>query len=740
VIPPLVLKTKKDLLKNLSISNLMDHHKFVSEMTPSEIVKIVRFAMTYPQSNLPDLKKSILERLDEIGKNFHLYELIVLSRFVNRRSDTINSLIRDSISGDSLKKLSVPDLIYLIQVRSDLVASELGSRELTGYEVATVLNEFKKIPTSNLDSCLGRLTRKIKSLKLSPRDIALIANGVCERGDLNILDTISNMAKTRIDEFSPQGLVMLVHAFVKAGAHTQHADLVLKVCEIAKERIFDFRAPKTVGIFLFSLGKSELEIHSNLVTSFADLIKRDIQSYDWHTISCVCYGLSRLRFFSDSKLWQIIADEVVYRGTEKRFSKQTKRVTAQDVAMIAKAFSRLKNGSDDQLSHVLYKLLQKVECEDKSALIELLDSFTRIPSRGKTVSVWAQKSLSPIIAKLSPVELVSALRSVGKLGISSQRVHEELLQAAHRGISDPKLRIQAAMHLGKLGMYDASFFKKTGKIVSINLRSLDLDFLIYSLFAFSEVNHRDESLNSRLVFAIRNQLENRSDIEPRFLSTLWLACSRLRISDETLYELMMGKVFESIDKFDAERPIANTLFAVATSLGCEDYKDEAGWVRSVAPALLDKLPTKLSVEGIRQLQIFAITMKDRSEVLERVSGINTFDSNIPSIEQSSGAHREISKLLTRLNLDHRNEATIGPFSLDIFVQDANVIVEVDGPHHFFRDSVLRTSSSVLKHKLLTSMGYRLIHIPYHEWLQCDTESKKLAYCSDLVARIKTTEN
>ncbi|CDJ41545.1 Chromosome III, complete sequence, related, partial [Eimeria tenella] len=50
------------------------------------------------------------------------------------------------------------------------------------------------------------------------------------------------------------------------------------------------------------------------------------------------------------------------------------------------------------------------------------------------------------------------------------------------------------------------------------------------------------------------------------------------------------------------------------------------------------------------------------------------------------------------------------------LRGAAVVVEVDGPQHFYRDSFHWNSSSKLKHHLLTRLGYRVAHIPYYEVL------------------------
>eukprot|EP00438_Fugacium_kawagutii_P026836 Skav224733 [mRNA] locus=scaffold699:602030:602986:- [translate_table: standard] len=77
--------------------------------------------------------------------------------------------------------------------------------------------------------------------------------------------------------------------------------------------------------------------------------------------------------------------------------------------------------------------------------------------------------------------------------------------------------------------------------------------------------------------------------------------------------------------------------------------------------------------------------------------------------------------------------------LDMLIGE-RVVVEVDGPSHFYRETNTRTASSLLKDQLLRAMGFRVKHLPYQEWQQCGTAVKRTMYCSafwkDVVAASK----
>ena len=48
-------------------------------------------------------------------------------------------------------------------------------------------------------------------------------------------------------------------------------------------------------------------------------------------------------------------------------------------------------------------------------------------------------------------------------------------------------------------------------------------------------------------------------------------------------------------------------------------------------------------------------------------------------------------------------------------KDRPIAIEVDGPSHFYVNTTKYTAYTKLKHRLLTRMGYKVLHVPYFEW-------------------------
>lgn len=152
------------------------------------------------------------------------------------------------------------------------------------------------------------------------------------------------------------------------------------------------------------------------------------------------------------------------------------------------------------------------------------------------------------------------------------------------------------------------------------------------------------------------------------------------------------------------------------------------------------------------------------------------ETNIELSLSTSKIQRDVSAAFNRIGFKHIEEHTISmqemvveygvnfaPQQLDILSIDiANVpekiAIEVDGPAHFINlidnvdendygstkapngkleyqfqwtgDRQMMNGSTSLKHRLLESLGWRVIHIPFWEWYQMGSDEEQGEYCRD----------
>ncbi|KEG04773.1 RAP protein, putative [Plasmodium vinckei vinckei] len=60
----------------------------------------------------------------------------------------------------------------------------------------------------------------------------------------------------------------------------------------------------------------------------------------------------------------------------------------------------------------------------------------------------------------------------------------------------------------------------------------------------------------------------------------------------------------------------------------------------------------------------------------------------------------------------------------IFADNRPIAIEVDGPSHFYANSNRYTTYTKLKHRILTKLGYNVIHISYFDWRKLRNKSER----------------
>ena len=105
--------------------------------------------------------------------------------------------------------------------------------------------------------------------------------------------------------------------------------------------------------------------------------------------------------------------------------------------------------------------------------------------------------------------------------------------------------------------------------------------------------------------------------------------------------------------------------------------------------------------------------------------------------RTSDLHKEVSRLLKQINIDHENEYYIPELKskVDIKISNKNkkgkvILLEIDGPSHFQSDNLKDDKSKVeklqskMRKRHLKAIGYHVITIPYYEWDQLNKNMKE----------------
>ncbi|CRG93569.1 RAP protein, putative [Plasmodium gallinaceum] len=229
----------------------------------------------------------------------------------------------------------------------------------------------------------------------------------------------------------------------------------------------------------------------------------------------------------------------------------------------------------------------------------------------------------------------------------------------------------------------------------------------------------------------------------------------------------------------------------------ELFKNELNLFFNLIYILNEKYRQKISLISVYQLQIVDLYLRAIfSNYFQFPIYLKNFFFKCRSVKLniddyiilSSKTHRNISKFLNLVGISHRSEVQFGPYQLDIVVDflqnkkkmfdvnslennssdnsdnviykskrlekelvikkenenknvviekllNKNILIEVDGISHFYKESFSRTLNSIIKDFILKKFGWNIIHIPYQEWNQCFNFKKKLLYCIHILKYI-----
>ncbi|CAE7948790.1 slx1, partial [Symbiodinium sp. KB8] len=137
----------------------------------------------------------------------------------------------------------------------------------------------------------------------------------------------------------------------------------------------------------------------------------------------------------------------------------------------------------------------------------------------------------------------------------------------------------------------------------------------------------------------------------------------------------------------------------------------------------------------------------------------------PELRGESAFADEVSQVARNISWHHRAEVEVGPYMLDFAAVSTDghdqenppdgwdenkpgrslarycVAVEADGPTHFYRPHGKPwhwTSTSKLRHRLLSAMRIRVAHVPFFDWLQLEGLAQKEAYLTELLLKVHSS--
>ncbi len=173
---------------------------------------------------------------------------------------------------------------------------------------------------------------------------------------------------------------------------------------------------------------------------------------------------------------------------------------------------------------------------------------------------------------------------------------------------------------------------------------------------------------------------------------------------DNFFQGIISACFAQLDTFNCQA-MCNTLYSLALLESVSAKTNSLELVGALFSRVLPLLQTLQEVHQVVMASVWFGTLMPRS-LLRR------FDREARAVNRVSQLEQRVANAIA---CEHMCSHWIEPLltTVDIFIEQTNTIVQVDGPHHFMRDGQ-RDASTNFVTQLLVHLGYTVIRVDYRE--------------------------
>lgn len=118
---------------------------------------------------------------------------------------------------------------------------------------------------------------------------------------------------------------------------------------------------------------------------------------------------------------------------------------------------------------------------------------------------------------------------------------------------------------------------------------------------------------------------------------------------------------------------------------------------------------------------------DAEEKVIRLGRSKRFNQKITSLFQ-----KEVARLLVGTGLNWVREYRLDMYTLDAVLIDQKVVLEIDGPSHFSRNSGVPLGHTMLKRRYIAAAGWKLVSLSHQEWEGLRGEHEQREYLEEIL--------
>ncbi|KAH9257353.1 hypothetical protein BASA81_004510 [Batrachochytrium salamandrivorans] len=513
----------------------------------------------------------------------------------------------------------------------------------------------------------------------------------------------------KVGEFKPQELANTMWSLTKLNLGANQAI----VGELEKRDLKDF-PPQSLANLTWALTSDGGSNQTLLCKINRELVDgRDLASFLPQDVSNICYSFAKSEFSTCTELFTKLAEEVFLHPafTGKEYPPQA-------ISNTLWAFATAKFTTQPKASAVLGQLLLKqIDLANPIALSNSMWALAKLGLDKDTALCQAVYDKTTV-AKCSPQSLANILWAFAKQGFTPKdkfaRLLVELQQAKLDHFSPQALSL-CMWSLASLGatpcaeLFD-TFLREMSRRKFDSFAPQNYSHMVWALCAFNMRGDKDGTflleVCDAMTVANGNVIQNCREVD---LASLAMSLSSLAVQHDRIIDQIAHECARRITKFTSEELI-NLMWAFA----CWDaLKRDAvlGFFQ------LEAFPTLTERSNILASQLFQIQLACKQAGLGTPKLVECMrweewglelvanERPVPSRTQLA-----LAKLLEKRETVELEAIVAGGLSVDMFLPERHLAVEVDGPSHFFQDGKTATGKTRFKRRLLERAGYKVLSL------------------------------
>lgn len=534
---------------------------------------------------------------------------------------------------------------------------------------------YKKLVLAGVDKIEGFNSRQLAT---TSRALSIINAATVHEEKL--IDSIISEAKKKVSTFQPQGISNLTTALAKLGK----ADRAL--------------------LSLFA--KAMLETKE-------DAQPQNIANFLWACASC---GYKNSGFLSEIEVYLLKKSDVL---------------GARDIADIVWVFATLNYNSKACLDRLANRLTELVDQLNYLDISNILWGFASLGFVNENFLNSIQNELIKRFSDPHPEicarQIATIAWALGILNRNDDQLLEKLCTIAKKKLKEFNGQdISNFMKaMATFNYYDAQLIEGLAFEAKKKVSSFTTQGLSNTVWAFSVLRHCDHQLLE--IFA-KEALRKLDDFWLRDISNLAWSFSAVNHTNDKLFKCLAEKVKAQIVQFDAQS-VANLAYSFAI-VGYEDKQlFESLFLQAHQLHFLLNSFNQVELKQMLQVYYYLNLYQPEVDFSRCEYFINLLKALQPNkTEASSRTHLDVSKTLKGIKEGFENEFYSSGYVLDIAYPKENIAIEVEGEDfHLLKNHNHYVGKTTLKYAVLKKAGWKIIHIPCHEWDKQTNPTKKTHY-------------